>query len=151
MRNADFLMNTTEEALVQNQSEVKPTERAPLSQSIAELIGVKTSAVAFADLRDAARTLGINAKRTADGKVRSVDPVDRAVFALLLARFAKHQPMKTSQLMELVGISKTQNADGSKATEGAFRFVEGKVKGEAASLGSLKLAPAASAGNVTLD
>ena len=144
-------MNTQEVSPVQNQSEVKSTERAPLSQSIAELIGVKTSTVAFADLRQAAKELGMSAKRKSDGTVGSIDPVARATFALLLARFAKHQPMKTSQLMELVNLSKAQSADGSKGADGAFRFIEGKCKGDAASLGSLRLVAAFAAGNVSLD
>ena len=145
---------TTQEALpVQNQSEAAKTveRRLPLGEQIAQLIGDRSSLVTFEDLRKSAIALGISAKRGGDGKVRSVDPVARATFALLLARFAKHQAMKTSQLMELVNLSKTQNADGSKGIDGAFRFIDGKVKGDAASLGSLKLASAFAAGNVSLD
>ena len=147
---------TIQEALPiqnQSQSEVAKTveRRLPLGEAIAELIGAKSSLVIFDDLRKAAIALGISAKRGGDGKVRSVDPVARATFALLLARFAKHQPMKTSQLMELVNLSKTQNADGSKGIDGAFRFIEGKCKGDAASLGSLRLVAAFAAGNVSLD
>lgn len=147
-------MNTTQEVSpVQNQSEAARAieRRLPLGEAIAALIGDKSSLVTFDDLRKSAVALGISAKRGADGKVRSVDPVARATFSLLLARYAKHQSMKTTQLMELVGLSKTQNADGSKGIDGAFRFIEGKCKGDAASLGSLKLASASSAGNVTLD
>ena len=148
-------MSNTSELPVVNQSQSEATKaierRQPLGESIADLIGVKTSLVVFDDLRKAAIALGISAKRSTDGKVRSVDPVARATFALLLARFARHQPMKTSQLMELVNLSKTQNADGSKGADGAFRFIEGKCKGDAASLGSLRLVAAFAAGNVSLD
>ena len=144
--------NITEDP-VTNQSEASKAieRRQPLGEAIAALIGDKTSLVIFDDLRKSAIALGISAKRGGDGKVRSVDPVARATFSLLLARFAKHQPMKTSQLMELVNLSKTQNADGSKGIDGAFRFVEGKCKGDAASLGSLRLVAAFAAGNVSLD
>ena len=151
---SDFPMSNIQEALpVQNQSEVAKAieRRQPLGEQIAALIGDKSSLVIFDDLRKAAIALGISAKRGTDGKVRSVDPVARATFSLLLSRVAKHHPMKTSQLMELVNLSKTQNADGSKGIDGAFRFIDGKVKGDAASLGSLKLASAFAAGNVSLD
>ena len=147
------MSNIQEASPVVNQSEATKAieRRQPLGEAIAALIGDKSSLVTFDDLRKAAVALGISAKRGTDGKVRSVDPVARATFALLLARYAKHQAMKTTQLMELVGLSKTQNADGSKGIDGAFRFIDGKVKGDAASLGSLKLASAFAAGNVSLD
>ena len=143
-------MNTTEAPVV-NQSEVKPAERAPLSQSIAELIGVKTSMVAFADLRQAAKELGMSAKRKSDGTVGTVDPVARSVFTLLLARFAKHAPVTRGQLMELVGIAKTLPDGEGKGVDGAIYFKDGAVKGDSASLGTLKVRPAYAAGNVSLD
>ena len=144
-------MNTQEVSPVQNQSEVKSTERAPLSQSIAELIGVKTSTVAFADLRQAAKELGMSAKRKSDGTVGSVDPVARSIFTLLLARFAKHAPVTRGQLMELVGIAKTLPDGEGKGVDGAIYFKDGEVKGDSASLGTLKIRPAYAAGNVSLD
>jgi DNA-binding transcriptional LysR family regulator len=143
-------MNTTEAPVV-NQSVTKSAERAPLAQSIAELIGVKTSAVAFADLRDAARSLGMSAKRKSDGTVGSVDPVARSVFTLLLARFAKHAPVTRGQLMELVGIARTLPDGEGKGVDGAIYFKDGAVKGDSATLGSLKVRPAFAAGNVSLD
>ena len=145
---ADFPMNTTEAPVV-NQSEV--SKRLPLAQSIAELIGVKTSAVAFADLRDAARSLGMSAKRKTDGTVSSVDPVARSIFTLLLARFAKHAPVTRGQLMELVGIARTLPDGEGKGVDGAIYFKDGAVKGDSATLGSLKVRPAFAAGNVSLD
>lgn len=143
-------MKSTETAPVQNQSEVS-AGRAPLSQSIAELIGVKTSVVAFADLRQAAKELGMSAKRKSDGTVGSVDPVARSVFTLLLARFAKHAPVARGQLIELVGIAKTLPDGDGKGVDGAIYFKDGAVKGDSASLGTLKIRPAFAAGNVSLD
>ena len=144
-------MSNTSELPVSNQSEVKATERAPLSQSIAELIGSKTSAVTFADLRQAAKELGMSAKRKSDGTVGSVDPVARSVFTLLLARFAKHAPVTRGQLMELVGIAKTLPDGEGKGVDGAIYFRDGAVRGDSATLGSLKIRPAFAAGNVSLD
>ena len=143
-------MNTTQEVSpVQNQSEV--SKRLPLAQSIAELIGAKTSAVTFADLRQSAKELGMSAKRKSDGTVGSVDPVARSIFTLLLARFAKHAPVTRGQLMELVGIAKTLPDGEGKSVDGAIYFKDGAVKGDSASLGSLKIRPAFAAGNVSLD
>ena len=125
--------------------------RQPLSYLIAELIGDKTSAVTFSDLRDAAQRLGMSARRKADGTVSSVDPVERAVFCLLLARFARHQPVTRGQILELVGISRTMNAEGAKGVDGALYLKDGTVKGDSASLGTVKVRPAGASGNVTLD
>lgn len=144
-------MKSTETPPVQNQPEAPVVQRTPLSWSIAELIGVKTSAVAFADLRQAAKELGMSAKRKSDGRVGSVDPVARSVFTLLLARFAKHAPVTRGQLMELVGIAKTLPDGEGKGVDGAIYFKDGAVKGDSASLGTLKLRPAFAAGNVSLD
>ena len=144
-------MNTTQEVSpVVNQSAVS-AERLPLAQSIAELIGAKTSTVAFADLRQSAKELGMSAKRKSDGTVGSVDPVARSVFTLLLARFARHAPVTRGQLMELVGIAKTLPDDEGKGVDGAIYFKDGAVKGDSATLGSLKVRPAFAAGNVSLD
>ena len=136
---------------VVNQSEMKSNQRAPLSESIAELLGVKTSAVTFADLRQSAKELGISAKRKTDGRVGSVDPVARSVFTLLLARFAKHAPVTRGQLMELVGIAKTLPDGEGKGVDGAIYFKDGTVKGDSTTLGTLKIRPAYAAGNVSLD
>ena len=145
-------MSTTQEVSpVKNQFEVKSAERMPLSQSIAELIGDKTSAVTFADLRQSARELGMSAKRKADGTVASVDPVARAIFCLLLARFARHAPVTRGQVLELVGISKVMPDGEGKGVDGALYLRDGAVKGDSASLGTVKIRPAFAAGNVSLD
>lgn len=148
-------MNNTIEA---PRSEAKSSEVSvpapvalPLGEQIRELVGATTSLVKFSDLRDAARLLGISAKRKADGSVASVDPVERAVFCLLLARFARHQPVTRGQILELVGISRTMNAEGAKGVDGALYLKDGTVKGDSASLGTVKIRPAGASGNVTLD
>lgn len=132
-------------------SEVSTPVALPLGDQIRELIGSKSSLVKFSDLRNAAMRLGMSAKRKADGTVSSVDPVERAVFCLLLARFARHQPVTRGQILELVGISRTMNADGSKGNDGALYLKDGTVKGDSASLGTVKVRPAGVAGNITLD
>ena len=150
-------MSTTEAP----RSEVKSSEvsvpasekkdRKPLGYAILDLIGNQQSAVVFDDLRHAARLLGISAKRKADGSVVSVNALDRAVFLCLFARFCMHGSVTKGQLFELVGISRTMSDDGAKGPDGALFFREGTVKGESATLGTMKVRPAGQVGRVTLD
>ena len=145
-------MNTAEAPVVNQSEAAKAVERRlPMGEAIAELIGDKSSLVTFGDLRDAARSLGMSAKRKSDGTVGSVDPVARSIFTLLLARFARHAPVTRGQLMELVGIARTLPNGEGKGVDGAIFFKDGAVKGDSATLGSLKIRPAFAAGNVSLD
>ena len=151
---ADFSTMSTQqlEAPVEVKSEVSaPAPALPLGEQIRELIGGKTSLVRFSDLRDAAQRLGISAKRKADGSVSSVNALDRAVFLVLFARFCQHGNVTKGQLFELVGISRTMSDDGAKGPDGALFFREGTVKGESATLGTMKVRPAGQVGRVTLD
>ena len=150
-------MNTTIEA---PRNEVKSEasapapekkDRKPLGYAILDLIGNQQSAVVFDDLRYAARLLGISAKRKADGSVLSVNALDRAVFLVLFARFCQHGNVTKGQLFELVGISRTMSDEGAKGPDGALFFREGTVKGESATLGTMKVRPAGQVGKVTLD
>lgn len=129
----------------------KKEDRKPLGYAILDLVGNGRSAVVFDDLRHAARLLGISAKRKTDGSVSSVNALDRAVFLVLFARFCQHGNVTKGQLFELVGISRTMSDDGSKGPDGALFFREGTVKGESATLGTMKVRPAGQVGKVTLD
>ena len=147
--------NTIEAPRNEVKSEVSaPTEkkdRKPLGYAILDLIGNQQSAVVFDDLRHAARLLGISAKRKADGSVVSVNALDRAVFLVLFTRFCHAGNVTKGQLFELVGISRTMNDEGAKGPDGALFFRDGAVKGESATLGTMKVRPAGQVGKVTLD
>lgn len=123
----------------------------PLGEQIRELVGAKSSLVKFGDLRDAAQRLGMSAKRKADGTVASVNALDRAIFLTLFARFCQHGNVTKGQLFELVGISRTMNAEGAKGPDGALFFKDGAVRGESATLGTMKVRPAGQVGRVVLD
>ena len=151
MRCAAILMKSVESAPVSNQSEVS----APVASAQRVALGSQISAVlkdgvAFSDLRSAAMELGITATRSADGSVKSTNPVCRSVFCVLLASYAGKQGITRGQLIELAGLSRTINVDGSKSeAAGALYLADGKVNGDRASLGTVKIRPAGKSGNVS--
>lgn len=108
--------------------------------------------IPFSALRSAACELGRTASRDKEGNVKSVSPVKRAIYLALFSAYGLNAgKFASGQLLELSALSRTMDEFGAKSEgSGAIYFAEGKVSGDAAGLGSVKVRPAGKVGNVEL-